>query len=64
VLITALNYAHQRLPVQIRIRGTFSIVQYESPDEPVTLLPYQQRDGYTEFVLPGLRIGGRVFLSN
>ena len=64
VLITALNYAHQRLPVQIRIRGAFSIVQYESPDEPVTLLPYQQRDGYTEFVLPGLRIGGRVFLSN
>jgi hypothetical protein len=63
-LVTALNYAHQPLPVQIRVRGTFSVVQYESPDEPVTLLPYQQRDGYTEFVLPGLRIGGRVFLAN
>ncbi|MGH8639245.1 MAG: hypothetical protein ACREUZ_19090, partial [Burkholderiales bacterium] len=64
VLVTALNYAHQPLPVQLRVRGTFSVVQYESPDEEgPTLLPYQHRDGYTEFVLPALRIGGRVFLS-
>ena len=63
LLVTALNYAHQPLPVQLRVRGTFSQVQFESPEEPAVLLPYQHRDGYTEFVLPTLRVGGRVFLS-
>lgn len=63
VLLTALNYAAEPLPVQVRLRGTFSTVQYESPDEPAALLPHQHRDGYTEFVLPALRTGGRVFLS-
>lgn len=27
------------------------------------LVPFQHRDGQTEFVLPELRVGGRVFLS-
>jgi hypothetical protein len=63
-LLTVLNYAHQPLPVQLRIAGTYSQVQYESPEEEATLLPHQHRDGYTEFVLPALRIGGRVFLTH
>jgi hypothetical protein len=63
VLVTAVNYSHQPLPVQMRVRGTFSLVQYESPEQPAALLPYEHRDGYTEFVVPGLRIGGRVFLT-
>ncbi|MGH9373678.1 MAG: hypothetical protein ACRD15_19330, partial [Vicinamibacterales bacterium] len=63
VLVTVLNYAHQPLPVQLRVRGLFSQVRYESPEEPTAQLAYQHRDGYTEFVLPALRIGGRVFLS-
>ena len=29
----------------------------------MTLLPYQQRDGFTEFVIPALRVGARVFLT-
>jgi hypothetical protein len=62
-LLTVLNYAHQNLPVQLRVKGEFSQVRYESPDDPITLLPSQQRGGFTEFVLPALRIGGRVFLS-
>ncbi len=62
-LLTVLNYAHQPLPVQLRIAGTYSQVQYESPEEEAALLPHQHRDGYTEFVLPALRIGGRVFLT-
>jgi hypothetical protein len=62
-LLTVLNYAHQPLPVQLRIAGTYSQVQYESPEEEATLLPHQHRDGHTEFVLPALRIGGRVFLT-
>ena len=64
VLLTVLNYSAQPLPVQLRVAGTFPIVHYESPDEPLTLLPHEHRDGYTEFVVPALRLGGRVFLSH
>ena len=63
VLITALNYAHQELPMQVRVRGIFSSVEYERPEAPAGLIPHRHRDGYTEFVLPDLRIGARVFLS-
>jgi hypothetical protein len=63
LLVTALNYAHQPLPVQLRVKGTFSQVHYESPEEPASLVSHQHREGYTEFVLPALRVGGRVFLS-
>lgn len=63
VLVTALNYAHQPLPVQLRVKGTFSVVHYESPEDGVSLLSPQHRNGYTEFVLPALRVGGRVFLG-
>lgn len=62
VLVSVLNYAHQPLPVQLRIAGTFSLVQYESPDEQPVLLSYEHRGGYTEVVLPALTIGGRLFL--
>jgi hypothetical protein len=62
-LLTVLNYAHQPLPVQLRIAGTFSQAQYESPEEGATNLPIRQRNGFTEFVLPSVRVGGRVFLT-
>ena len=64
LLITALNYAHQPLPIQVRVRGTFATVEYESPEAPASLIPHRHRDGYTEFVLPDIRIGARVFLRN
>lgn len=64
VMLSLLNYAHEPLPVQLRVRGTFSLVHYETPGEDPVLLPFQQRDGFTEFVLPSLRVGGRVFLSH
>jgi hypothetical protein len=63
VLITAVNYAHDGESVQLRIAGTYSLVQYESPEHEATLLPYTHRNGYTEFVMPALRVGGRIFLS-
>jgi hypothetical protein len=63
VLLTALNYSHQDLPLQVRVPGKFSAVHCESPETEMTLLPYQQRDGFTEFVIPTLRIGARVFLT-
>jgi hypothetical protein len=63
LLVTALNYAAQPLPVQLRVQGTFNMVQYESPEEGTTRLPFEHRNGATEFVLPALRIGARIFLS-
>lgn len=63
VMVALLNYAHQPLPVQLRVKGTFSTVQYESPEQPRAAVPHQHRLGYTEFVLPAVRVGGRVFLS-
>jgi hypothetical protein len=62
MLVTAVNYTYQPLPVQMRVRGTFSRVQYESPEQEPLLLPHEQRNGFTEFVIPALRVGGRVFL--
>jgi hypothetical protein len=63
MLLTVLNYAHQDLPVQLRVKGSFSQVRYESPEDSFALIPARERDGFTEFVLPDVRIGGRVFLS-
>jgi hypothetical protein len=63
VLMTAVNYSYQELPLQVRVPGKFSAVHYESPETGMTLLPYQQRDGFTEFVIPALRVGARVFLT-
>jgi hypothetical protein len=63
VVLTAVNYAAQPLPIQVRVLGTFSQVQYEAPGQPAVLLPFEVRNGGTEFVLPALRIGARVFLN-
>jgi hypothetical protein len=63
VLLTLLNYAHQALPVQLRVPGIFSEVYYEAPEQDAMLLPHEHRNGSTEFVVPALRVGGRVFLT-
>lgn len=63
-LLTVLNYAHQPLPVQLRIAGTYAQAQYESPEDAATYVPVHHRNGFTEFVLPSVRIGGRVFLTD
>jgi hypothetical protein len=63
-LLTVLNYAHQPLPIQLRVAGTYAQAQYESPDDPAAYLPVRHRNGFTEFVLPSVRIGGRVFLTH
>ena len=63
VLLTAVNYSYQDLPLQVRVPGKFSAIHYESPETGMTLLPYQQREGFTEFVIPALRAGARVFLT-
>lgn len=62
VLLSLVNYAHDGRPVQVRVRGTFSAVEYESPEQAAMLIPFTHRGGGTEFVVPNLRVGGRVFL--
>lgn len=62
-LVTVLNYAAQPLPVQLRVRGEYAVIHYESPESPPVLIPFERRDGFTEFTLPAVRVGGRVFLS-
>ena len=63
VVLTVVNYAAQPLPVQIRLRGSFSEVQYEAPGEQIMRLPFEVKNGGTEFVLPAIRVGARVFLK-
>ena len=57
------NYAEEPLRVQVQVKGSFHSIRYETPERGCceSLTPVQ-RDGFTEFVIPGLRIGGRVHL--
>lgn len=65
LLLSVLNYAHMPQPVQLRVKGVYSQAHFESPESgDAELLPVRHRNGYTEFVLPALRVGGRVFLTN
>jgi hypothetical protein len=58
------NYAEEPLRVQVQIKGSFHSIRYETPEhgccESLTAV---QRNGFTEFVIPDLRIGGRVHLK-
>jgi len=50
--------------VQVRVKGTFGSARYESPEHKCceNLKPVPV-DGFTEFVVPDLVIGGRVHLG-
>ena len=58
------NYAGEPVRLQVQVKGSFSILRYETPEhrccqslEPV------HHDGFTEFVIPEIRIAGRVHLE-
>ena len=63
-LVELINYAQEPIPVQVQVRGSFSSVLYATPDRPCcdSLTPVQ-RGEFTEFVIPSLRIAGRVRLT-
>jgi len=63
-MLELVNYAEEPLRVQLRVKGSFHSVRYETPERGCceSLAPVQ-RDGFTEFVIPALRIGGRVHLK-
>ena len=64
-LVELVNYAEEPATVQVRIKGKFSSVLYETPERACcqSLTPTQRR-AFTEFVLPSLRIAGRVHLAS
>ena len=62
--VDLLNYSADPMPVQVRIRGTYSVVRYETPERGCCeVLPSTHQDGFTQFDVPWLRIGGRVHLG-
>ena len=63
-LLELVNYAGEPLRLQVRAKGSFTAIRYETPEhgccqslEPVN------RDGFTEFLIPELRIAGRVHME-
>ena len=64
-VVELINYAQEPIPVQVRVRGSYSSVLYETPDRACceSLTPVQ-RGEFTEFVVPSVRIAGRVRLTS
>ena len=64
-LVELINYAQDPVRVQVKVKGSFTAIRYESPEHGCckSLAP-TQHDGFTEFVIPDLTIAGRVHLEN
>ncbi len=59
------NYAADPLRLQVRVKGSFTSIRYETPEHGCCIVVAgEQRDGFTEFVVPDLRIAGRVRLED
>jgi len=58
------NYAEEPLRVQVQVKGSFASIRYETPEHKccASLVPVKH-NGFTEFVIPELRIAGRVHLQ-
>ena len=65
ITLYLVNYAEQPDNVQVQVKGRFTRVRWESPEEPCCVsLPFVQRGGFTEFMIPALRIAARVHLDS
>jgi hypothetical protein len=59
-----INYAADPLRLQVQVKGTFASVRYETPEHQCCeSLVAVKHDGFTEFLIPELRIAGRVHLE-
>lgn len=64
VVVELLNYAQEPLEVQIQLKGNFDSARFENPENGCcAALKLSHVDGFTEFVVPDLKIAGRVHLS-
>lgn len=59
------NYSGDPVRVQVRVKGSFTSILFESPQSVCceSLVPTKD-DGFTEFVIPELTIAGRVHLQS
>lgn len=63
-VVELVNYDEESTQVQVQVKGTFASVRYESPEGGCCeKLKATQVDGFTEFVVPDVVIGGRVHLE-
>lgn len=63
-LMEFVNYAGDPVRVQVQVKGAFTSIQYEAPErECCESLAPVIHNGFTEFVIPELRIAGRVHLG-
>ena len=63
-VVELVNYSGDPLRVQIKVKGSFRSIRYESPDHACCqLLNPVHHDGFTEFVIPSLKTSGRVHMS-
>jgi len=62
--VELVNYDEEPTPVQVQVKGAYGSVRYESPEKGCceTLKP-EQGNGFTQFVVPDLLVGGRVHLA-
>ena len=64
IVVQLVNYAEESLEVQVQVKGNFDSARFESPERGCCqILKPSHVDGFTEFVVPDLIIGGRVHLS-
>jgi hypothetical protein len=64
ILVELVNYAEESLRIQMRMKGSFSSIRYQVPGHACCqLLAADERDGFTEVVIPSLSIAGRVRLT-
>jgi len=64
MVLELVNYAQEPLQAQVRVKGTFPSIRYETPEH--GFYPAIQADverGFTQFVVSHLRIGARVYLG-
>lgn len=65
MVLELVNYAQEPLQVQVRVKGSFPNIRYETPEHgSYPALAPDIEKGYTQFVVPHLKIGARVYLRS
>jgi protein-tyrosine-phosphatase len=63
-LLEFVNYAGEPVRLQVQVKGSFTSIRYETPEHGCCQnLDSVKHDGFTEFVIPELRITGRIHLE-
>jgi len=64
VMVELVNYDEETTQVQVQVKGTFRFASLETPESGKSeKLQTEQVNGFTQFVVPELVVGGRVTLK-